>query len=559
MALRRELLEKGANADLVASGLAGCDSPETLVFRRELLEKEANINSVALGLTGCDSPEAMTFRRELMEKGADAYVVAQSLAGCDSPEAMNLRQDLLDKGADVGDVARGLAGCDSPEAMALRRELLEKGADKSEVVKHITNFNDGDLIFTREYLARKGKLKATSSPTPNFKMSPWFAASPPESAVALRPLPTPDHLPKETEESITYLGVQLPKAKDASGIFVPQKERFAGYLEDDLTLRLQRDIATSWKLNQALLIEGGTSLGKTTTVMKMCSELGYEVHYINLTGVADPNDLMGRYGPNINRKQEESEYIFADGSVTSGLRQQEGKIKVIILDEFNSAAPSVLIRIHEVLDQLSIGGSVILTEDQNEVVPANGDKTKIIALTNPPGKGYLEREPLDKAQLRRWSYLKLPNQLPLESFYNFTNSLVGLEADNPPSNLKDTDYFLSSNQIIPKEELKNIPGFRQIWTKYQEFHQSMTQLLEKRQIARDQVQTFTFDDRSEPMRVVDFITHFFNGDITQTINQALHFYYLNKLESPQDKAAAQNLLQLVETTVTSNQKRRGLN
>ncbi len=83
----------------------------------------------------------------------------------------------------------------------------------------------------------------------------------------------------------------------------------------------------------------------------MCSELGWEVHYANLNGATDVEDLMGRYIPNPHRtKPDDPEYIFADGRVTAGLRQEEGKTKVIVLDEINAAAPNILIRLHEVLD-----------------------------------------------------------------------------------------------------------------------------------------------------------------------------------------------------------------
>ena len=182
---------------------------------------------------------------------------------------------------------------------------------------------------------------------------------------------------------------------------------------------------------EPLLIDGGTSLGKTTTVKKMAAELGWEIHYANLNGATDVEDLMGRYIPNPHKnKPEDPEYIFADGKVTSGLRQEEGKIKVVILDEFNASAPNILIRLHEVLDSLERGGDVILSEDASEAVSVNKERTKIIALMNPPGKGYFGREPLDPAQLRRWVYKKLPTELPEGTFSYSTDALFGAEPES---------------------------------------------------------------------------------------------------------------------------------
>jgi len=62
--------------------------------------------------------------------------------------------------------------------------------------------------------------------------------------------------------------------------------------------------------------------------------------------------------------------------VTSGLRQEDGKTKVIILDEFNSSAPNILIRLHEVLDALERGSDVILSEDASETIKVSKQKPK---------------------------------------------------------------------------------------------------------------------------------------------------------------------------------------
>jgi len=71
------------------------------------------------------------------------------------------------------------------------------------------------------------------------------------------------------------------------------------------------------------------------------------------------------------------EYVFADGKVTSGLRQEEGKTKVVVLDEINAASPNILIRLHEVLDALERNGKVVLSEDASESIDVDKGKTKV--------------------------------------------------------------------------------------------------------------------------------------------------------------------------------------
>lgn len=350
----------------------------------------------------------------------------------------------------------------------------------------------------------------------------------------------------ETETGMSYLGVALEKSKAGNGQFVPKREQYEDFINDkEVALPMQRDIAVAFLSGEPLLIDGGTSLGKTTTVKKMAAELGWEIHYANLNGATDVEDLMGRYIPNPHKnKPEDPEYIFADGKVTSGLRQEDGKIKIVILDEFNASAPNILIRLHEVLDSLERGGDVILSEDASEAVSVNKERTKIIALMNPPGKGYFGREPLDPAQLRRWVYKKLPTELPEGTFSYSTDALFGAE---PASQNVTPDMFLKAREeTLTPEQLQEVPGMREVLEKYKEFHKAAKELLKNRKVAEDQPQPFTFDDRMEPRRVRDFVLRFYTGDINDTFQQALRYYYSNKLESEADRKKLGELIRLVE-------------
>lgn len=350
----------------------------------------------------------------------------------------------------------------------------------------------------------------------------------------------------EDEHSMSYLGVTLEKAGNGHDQFVPKREQYADFINDkEVALPLQRDIAVSFLSGEPLLIDGGTSLGKTTAVRKMASELGWEVHYANLNGATDVEDLMGRYIPNPNKnKTKDPEYIFADGKVTSGLRQEEGKTKVIILDEFNASAPNILIRLHEVLDSLERGGNVVLSEDASEAVSVNKGVTKVVALMNPPGKGYFGREPLDPAQLRRWVYKKLPTELPEETFSFSTDALFGMQAET--QEVSPEMFLKARGEGLTQEQLQDIPGIPEVLKKYKEFHKAAKELLKNRKIAEDQPQPFTYDDRMEPRRVRDFILRFYNGDINETMQQALRYYYADKLESDADRKKLGELIRLVE-------------
>lgn len=363
---------------------------------------------------------------------------------------------------------------------------------------------------------------------------------------------------QETDDSVFYLGVRLEKATDSSSQFVPQREQYADFINDRFSLDLQRQIAVSFHQGDPILIEGGTSIGKTTTVRKMAAELGWEVHYANLNGATDVEDLMGRYIPNPNKHgPEDPEYIFADGKVTSGLRVEDGKTKVIIIDEFNAASPNILIRLHEVLDALGRGENVVLAEDASETVPVDKNATKIAALMNPPGKGYFGREPLDPAQLRRWIYIKAPTDLPEDTFSYSTDALFSLAPQDQVSGQQD--HLVSRDLALLPEQLQEIPGIAEVLARYKEFHRSAKEMVRERRVGADQPQPFTYDDRVDPRRVRDFVLAFYNGDINSTFQEALRYYYVNKLEDPVDREKLEELMRHVQYTPSSNTSaRRGV-
>lgn len=349
---------------------------------------------------------------------------------------------------------------------------------------------------------------------------------------------------EKRENTVSYLGVELPKAVDTSGAVSPEK--YNDFIEDEFTVEFQKKVAVCFRTGEPVLIEGGTSIGKTTAVRKMCAELGYEVHYINLNGATDVEDLMGRYVPNAHReKLGDSEYVFADGKVTSGLRQEEGKIKVVILDEFNAAAPNIVIRLHEVLDALERGGQVTLSEDASEIIDVDKTKTHVVGLMNPPGGDFKQREPLDPAQLRRWVYQKEADSLPTSVLGQRTQTMFGLKRTDE-SEIPDAMFLSSRTDLLSIEALSTIPGLELILAKYNEFHERAKELVKNRRIAKDQPQSFTFDDNEECRRVRDFVLNFYQGDITKTFQEALRYYYSGKILNKDDKSKMEELIRLVE-------------
>ncbi len=175
---------------------------------------------------------------------------------------------------------------------------------------------------------------------------------------------------------------------------------------------------------------------------------------------------------------------------------------------------------------------------------------------NPPGKGYFGREPLDPAQLRRWVYQKEVTDLPLDTFNYSTEALFGLAKTT--EEISEKSFLASKDEKLSPEALAEIPGLPEVLQKYQEFHRAAKEMVKERKVGADQPQPFTFDDRMEPRRVRDFVLRFYNGDINETTQTALRYYYLNKLESPTERQKLEELIRHVGYVPTAETRRRTL-
>ncbi len=336
----------------------------------------------------------------------------------------------------------------------------------------------------------------------------------------------------ETTDTVSFLGIELAKAEKSDSPRVPRRELFKNFIDDEFTLRIQKDIATSLSLGEFVILEGGTSLGKSTMVRRIASLAGYELFTIPCHQKMTVDDVMGKFVPNKERKTEaDPPYVFKDGLLTSALRPEPGKKKIAVLEELNAAPEAVQIRLHDILDAYESGMPFVLTENESELVEVDNTKTGIVGLQNSAGGDYIGRGVLDKAFLRRATYINGPDRLPAESRHNYVQ---GLWSD---------------------DRLMKIPGVLNAVDLYAQFHEAAYMLVENGAIGANQEQPFTFDDRVEPRKVRDyFIKHLptHNGDVTATMQDALRFYYAGKLKSPEDKGKLEGLIEHVKGSVSSS-------
>ncbi len=359
---------------------------------------------------------------------------------------------------------------------------------------------------------------------------------------------------------VEYLGVRLPKGTGEEEQVPLKKE---GYVEDEFSQELQRDLATAFALHQPVFVEAGTSVGKSSAVRKMAHELGWSVHYINMKGSDDTSSLMGQYAPNPDRHStEDPEYVFANGPVTAAIEEAiKGHKVILMVDEFNAATPDILIRLHEVIDAYEDSGMVSVTEDASKRLKVVRENLSIVALGNAPsrnGSEYSERHPLDPAQFRRWVYIKLPEELPEESVEGYVDATFGLKKGTEVAKPNESKYLHSGERTLTREELGAIPGMADMAEQIRIFHFMVKSQAKAGEIGRDQPQKISYDDREEINRVAEFICNFYNGDLNATVHRALEYYYANKLADPTERQEMIDKIHTIKVEDTGDSRRRGV-
>ena len=94
----------------------------------------------------------------------------------------------------------------------------------------------------------------------------------------------------KTEEKVSIMGVELMVG--SGGDRVPDINEFSTDVLTEEDLRLMRDMAVALKLNHPLLIEGGSGLGKTKTIRRICAQTNTPIYDVNCHNI-DADVLVG--------------------------------------------------------------------------------------------------------------------------------------------------------------------------------------------------------------------------------------------------------------------------
>ncbi len=349
---------------------------------------------------------------------------------------------------------------------------------------------------------------------------------------------------EDKEKSVSYLGTEVMKG--VGGVNVPNLDRFKNDTLTEYDLRLSQKIAVGLSLNQPVLVEGGSGLGKSQTVDRMCAELNRETYYANCHDY-DADTLIGSQTV---REDTKSGFGWKDGVILQAARQGG----VLFLDEYNFMRGDTRGRLHEVLDSILRGkGEIVLTENNSEIVKVHPE-FRIVAAQNPPGGSYGDREVLDPAQIDRFVYIKEPDRLDEKTR---TARLLGRLGKDNRINIPKEEY-LAQGEMLSEAEVATIPGIEELLARYVEVSEALRNEVENRTIARGQPQPVAFATPRDDKRIFEFVQRFYRGDINKTFQDALRYYYTNRVSDQADRDKIQALINTVVYAPPQNTKRREL-
>ena len=172
-----------------------------------------------------------------------------------------------------------------------------------------------------------------------------------------------------------------------------------------------RDLAAAVAASVApILLQGPTSVGKTSMIEYLATCTGHKCVRINNHEHTDVQEYVGGYVTNPSGQLE-----FKDGLLVEALRSGHW----IILDELNLAPSDVLEALNRLLDD---NKELLIAETGETIKPAMG--FNLFATQNPPG-AYGGRKPLSRAFKNRFLELNV-GDLPLDEVETIITHSCGI-------------------------------------------------------------------------------------------------------------------------------------
>lgn len=393
-------------------------------------------------------------------------------------------------------------------------------------------------------------------------------------------------------DTLRIANVVLPRRSHTSPELVPPPRAFSHYCLDQRTAETLLHVAESVVLREPCLLEGETSVSKTSCVQFLAMLLGQPLVRINLNGQTDTGELVGRFLPQgsadtlpipphellarpdlltlesrsiLERSESEGRSLsrlevqqvmahermqvhpwrWQDGLIISAMKQGWW----VVLDELNLAEPQILERLNSALERYP---SLVLTEHNNEIIGAGGSPIhpafRIFATMNPAE--YAGRSQLSPAYRDRWRAYRFVDPPGEHEYFAMLRFLVhGVQ----PSVVLRGRRFQGAQQDAPLAALAGIPDIDPFLRALARFHAALegavgastsTSSRRAARLGARRRERYIFTRRGL-LSIMDYLASplcAFELNSQKSMRTAIMRYYLGRISDPADRSVVLQLL-----------------
>jgi len=371
---------------------------------------------------------------------------------------------------------------------------------------------------------------------------------------------------------VAVAGVELEVYEGKEGSIF-KDEDFADFSIDEASLDLLKRTAIAVKLNQPLLLEGETDIGKSKAFEYLAHMVNRRVYRLSVAGQTDVSEFVGKYVPNTegtqktferilrNRQKltqrskeildnvfedknrdslnedeckeiaqleglefgEKVQWVWQDGLIVQAMTHGNKRGAWLYLDELGAAEPQIIVKLNRIFENQR---RLEIAENGNRLVEGGGD-FRIFASTNPPE--YAGRLPFAPDFLRRFVYQKIGSLTPNQVQERLAFVWEGQKTDAAKL-LKDTGV-VESEPLSLKENPKLSKAIRECLG---ELFSQLRTMVKDGAIGRDQRQQFRYE-MTDLFRIGDYLTAFGGDDPEKMLKEAVKFYFAGKLGADADR------------------------
>lgn len=340
-------------------------------------------------------------------------------------------------------------------------------------------------------------------------------------------------------KSVRIGHVILPRiAEHPDAALVPGADAFAHYCLDQRTAESLLHVAESVQLREPCLLEGETSVSKTSIIQYLAMLLGQPLVRLNLNGQTDTGELVGRFVPR-EGDDEGHPWRWQDGLVIEAMKRGWW----VVLDELNLAEPQILERLNSVLERVP---SIIMTEYDNSLIGPGGaavhPRFRMFGTMNPAE--YAGRSPLSPAYRDRWrgyKYVTAPGEVEYRAMLQYLVS-----GKQPDLKLFGIPYNGAAGDA-PLGNLAGLAGITEFLAAVARFHAALEGAVgrnsgESVRLGGRRRDRYVFTRRGL-LSVMDYLSSAINGvDPLRNMRSALVRYYVGRVSNPRDQSVVLRLL-----------------